>query len=168
MSSAQPLRNGNILICYSTGMHFKEVTQEGELVWEYISSVGFNGPLSQGETNFGSIFRATRYAVDYPAFIDRDLSSQGPIELNPLPYECDLFDGTVATNSIPLIQLEIAQNPVSDYLNIIKKEGQRLIIRVFNISGRLVLKKESMEAKLSIHVHDLHSGIYFVHFSEPY
>ena len=167
MSGAQPLSNGNILICYSSGMHFKEVNQEGILVWEYISSVGFNGPLYQGVPNFGSIFRATRYAADYPAFNDRDLSSQGPIELDPLSYDCDLFGETVTTTATVHTQLEIVQNPISEYLIITKEDGQRLLIRIFNISGQLLLEKESTEAQLAIPVWDLLSGVYFVHFSDP-
>ncbi len=168
MSGAQPLSNGNVLICYANGMRFKEVTQDGKLVWEYISSASNTGPLPQETPNSGSTFRATRYAVDYPAFKNRDLSPQGPIELDPIPYDCSIFDGTVANRKIPLPQLEIRQNPVAEYLHITKENGRRLVIRIFNVTGQLLLEKESAEEQLAIPVEHLISGLYFVQISEPH
>ncbi len=81
-SSGQRLPNGNTFICSDTEGHFFEVTEKGELVWEYINPVTRDGPVKViGDvlpmTN--SAFRAFRYPVDHPAFKGRDLTATGTI-----------------------------------------------------------------------------------------
>ncbi|MBI5684565.1 MAG: aryl-sulfate sulfotransferase [Verrucomicrobia bacterium] len=81
-SSGQRLPNGNAFICSDTEGHFFEVTDKGELVWEYINPVTRDGAVKTlGDvlpmTN--SAFRAYRYAADHPAFKGRDLTPKGTI-----------------------------------------------------------------------------------------
>lgn len=100
ISGAQRLPNGNTLICSGTQWTLLEVTPEGEVVWQYRNPPRFIAPpnlrtgirppamidrtkeeqdalripnaipLEDG----GTLFRAIRYPVDYPAFQGRDLS----------------------------------------------------------------------------------------------
>jgi hypothetical protein len=74
--SAQRLANGNTLICADTEGYITEVTSEGKTVWEYIVPVTNNGIIQTIGDNLpmvNSIFRAYRYAADYPAFSGRIL-----------------------------------------------------------------------------------------------
>ncbi len=81
-SSAQRLPNGNTFICSDTEGHFFEVTSAGEIVWEYINPVTRDGAvkmLADALPMVNSVFRAFRYATDYPAFANRELIPQGTI-----------------------------------------------------------------------------------------
>ncbi len=65
ISGAQRLPNGNTLITEGTTGRVIEVTPSGKTVWEYrVPSSG---------NREASIFRAERYAPDYPAFTDKNL-----------------------------------------------------------------------------------------------
>jgi hypothetical protein len=80
------LPNGNTLIDAGVQGTIFEVTPEGETVWKYINPLGTEGPLTRGEpipTTGGfispvSVFRALRYAPDYPGLQGRDLTP-GPV-----------------------------------------------------------------------------------------
>lgn len=89
ISGSQRLPNGNILICSGAWSRFFEVTPEGEIVWEYRTAVGRpDGPKSLGGTlepgvepptdratlrGIG-VFRALRYAPDYPGLDGKQLN----------------------------------------------------------------------------------------------
>jgi hypothetical protein len=89
ISGAQRLPNGNTLICAGVVGHLFEVTAAGEMVWQYVDPVVRGGILAQGELPgkdvrghlFNAIFKAHRYAPDYPGLAGRDLTPQGAIEL---------------------------------------------------------------------------------------
>jgi hypothetical protein len=87
LSGAQRLPNGNTLICLGRPGRFLEITPVEEIVWEYINPVTANGPLAQGDTlppgsNF--VFRATRYAPDYPGFRGHSLLPGSTPETYPI------------------------------------------------------------------------------------
>ncbi|MEO0079691.1 MAG: aryl-sulfate sulfotransferase [candidate division WOR-3 bacterium] len=86
ISGCQRLANGNTLICAGeTGTIF-EVTPDHRLVWKYINPVTRNGPQMQGSIlPIGSnmVFKARKYAPDYPGLAGRQLDPQGPIETYP-------------------------------------------------------------------------------------
>jgi hypothetical protein len=72
ISGCERLPNGNTLICEGAKGRFFEVTSDKEVVWEYISPFFYQDPgivgyISQiGLSNL--VFRAHRYAPDFPAF----------------------------------------------------------------------------------------------------
>jgi hypothetical protein len=80
---SQRLPNGNTLICNSDSGEFFELNQNDEIVWRYVNPVTGDGILTQGTTEIDNnqVFRCYRYASDYPAFIDKDLTPGDPIEL---------------------------------------------------------------------------------------
>lgn len=87
VSGVQRLPNGNTMIIQGGGPAARlfEVTQEGEVVWDYTPPFNRAGILLPGssreDVNVG-VFRAKRYPTDYPAFEGRDLSNgQMPEEL---------------------------------------------------------------------------------------
>jgi hypothetical protein len=69
-SSAERLPNGNTFICEATQGRLFEVTQAGEVVWEFTNPF-FTYKKSMGLTNL--VFRAYRYGADFPAFKGKDL-----------------------------------------------------------------------------------------------
>lgn len=61
ISGAQRLPNGNTLVNHGAGGRMREVTPEGEIVWEYQFDDGADGPHM--------MFRSYRYPVDHPGVI---------------------------------------------------------------------------------------------------
>lgn len=78
ISGAQRLPNGNTLICEGVHGRLFEVTEEGEVVWEYINPFFAKGRY--GRSN--GTFRAYRYAPDHPGLRDRTLRPDDYRELN--------------------------------------------------------------------------------------
>ena len=93
ISGAQRLPNGNTLICDGVHGTLFEVTPAGKTVWKYINPMTGNGPLHQGESVpikqyesgkemlANQVYRAYRYAPDYPGLRGLDLTPGEPIEL---------------------------------------------------------------------------------------
>lgn len=85
LSGVTRLPNGNTLVCSGVEGRIFELTNSNEIVWEYISPVTRQGPLTQGDSLKNAdnyLFRAYRYPPDYPAFENKDLSPKGTVE-NP-------------------------------------------------------------------------------------
>ena len=94
ISGMQRLPNGNTLINEGTEGRFFEVTPAGKIVWEYVNpvigaapgSVLYQGqraqlaPIGIPDTNQNFVFRAYRYAADYPGLAGRTLTPGNPIE----------------------------------------------------------------------------------------
>ena len=98
MGGANELPNGNILICDPSNGNIKEVDQNGELEWRYVIPVRIDGPIIQGTVPGGNAsFRAFRYASDHPSLLGIDLIAGDPIEINPLPSDCEIFTSTTET-----------------------------------------------------------------------
>jgi Arylsulfotransferase (ASST) len=78
-SGAGRLPNGNTLICVGRTGKFIEVTEGGQQVWLYINPIGqVNDRPESGNTGGvdagNMVFRAYRYAPDYPGLTGRDLT----------------------------------------------------------------------------------------------
>ncbi len=85
VSGVNRLPSGNTMICEGATGRLFEVTDAGEVVWEYINPVTSQGPLAQGDdpgdrTSENGVFRADKFLPEYPGFAGRDLTPQGPIE----------------------------------------------------------------------------------------
>jgi len=61
LSGAQRLANGNTLVNHGADARVREVTPDGEIVWEYAYDDGAEGPHM--------LFRANRYPPDHPAVL---------------------------------------------------------------------------------------------------
>ncbi|MCH1582987.1 MAG: aryl-sulfate sulfotransferase [Flavobacteriales bacterium] len=88
LSSFQRLGNGGNLICNGRTGELFEITEGGELAWEYRTPLLQGAPVSQGtelQLNNNLTFRADRYPLDFPAFNGQDLSSGDVIEMDPTP-----------------------------------------------------------------------------------
>ena len=71
ISGAQRLNNGNTLICEGQWGRIFEVTQEKEVVWEYISPFFVPKTPAHPFSGGNHIFRAYRYDIDGPEIRDR-------------------------------------------------------------------------------------------------
>jgi hypothetical protein len=71
VSNAEPLPNGNVLVCEGAAGRLFEVTRGGDVVWEWISP--FRGRMQGRGTAI--IFRAHRYPPDHQAFLGRELDA---------------------------------------------------------------------------------------------
>ncbi len=100
---AQRLPNGNTLICVGQHGVLTEVTLSGETVWKYVSPVGREilrqgdpievsdldtllepaDPWTIGTHAETTLYRATRYAPDFPGLKALDLTPKGAIEKMP-------------------------------------------------------------------------------------
>ena len=68
ISGVQRLPNGNTLISEGVPGRLIEVTPAGEVVWEFVNPI-------QGDNK--RVFRARKYAADYPGFAGKDLTPGG-------------------------------------------------------------------------------------------
>ena len=166
ISGAQRLLNGNTLICEGSKGHLFEVNQAGELLWEYLAPVSFGGPLSQGTTMNGQngVFRAYRYSTDYEAFEGRDLTADTPIELNPIDYECKIYELLTTAESVNVLsdKIKIHPNPVNSHLNVENSSGEKIRVLVFDAAGRALDEWHGRDALFQMNVNHYQKGIYFI------
>ena len=79
ISGAHRLPNGHTLITAGAQGRFFEVTEEGQIVWEYWNPYAGTLPGNQATNNNPySVFRATKVAPDHPALVGRDLTPFDP------------------------------------------------------------------------------------------
>lgn len=167
-SGAHILPNGNTLICEDNKGRFFEVTKEGEIVWDYQNTVTRNGPLTQGNVNgnqMTAIFRVTKYLPDYPAFDGKDLTPGDPIEINPIEYECTIFEeATVSTDGLEVSNsIGALINNIGEVLAIRNVKSDLLKADIYSMDARLLKRvncsKGETEINLSLHP----SGMYILH-----
>ena len=86
ISGAERLPNGNTLICEGAPGRLFEVTQRGEIVWEYINPYFVYGRMTGGDgmENSNATFRCHRYSADHPALAGRDLDPGRYVNTNRL------------------------------------------------------------------------------------
>ena len=90
LSSFQRLGNGGNLICSGRTGELFEITEDGDLAWQYRTPLLGGAAVEQGtelQLNNNLTFRADRYPANFPAFDGQDLSSGSVIEVNPTPLE---------------------------------------------------------------------------------
>jgi len=165
ISGSQYLPNGNTLICEGSKGHFFEVNEIGQKLWQYISPVSFGGPVSQGTmmTGQNAVFRAYRYAPDYPAFTDKDLSPDNPVELNSIASDCEIYDDLVSIDEVEINQnIKIYPNPVSDLLKVENSLGESLYVSLINVTGRLVFQNNFHIDQFYININDYSEGMYLL------
>ena len=161
ISGAQRLANGNTLICEGNFGHFFEIDASNTIVWEYISPVRNIGPVAQGESIAGNdVFRASRYAPDYPAFSGRDLMPLGVIEADSMPNPCQLFVDVETPNSTFEGSITVKPNPIHDYLIVENEQPGSFALEILDITGRRIFAIEIEQSDLYIDTQGWLPGIY--------
>jgi antitoxin component YwqK of YwqJK toxin-antitoxin module len=158
LSSAQRLLNGNTLICDGDSGYFFEIDSNNEIVWEYINPSSDSGILSQGNNpdDFPNIvFRATKYALDYPAFEGRDLTPETPIELNS---EINTPCTVLSIDEYTLNNLKLSPNPTSSIVTV-ETDSNITKIEVYNILGS---KINTVLNSNSVNLSNYESGMYLL------
>jgi len=167
ISGAQQLSNGNTLICEGVFGEVFEVTPEEEVVWYYVNPMSSSGALPQGMNNAKSVFRAHRYEVDYEGFDGKDLTPGAPMELDPLPFDCTIYENDPITG----IEQTYGQGVIRVYPSFAESvvyventSGKEVLLHVFDLTGRQILQKKWVDISFEIDVSDWHQGVYFVSF----
>lgn len=172
ISGANRLANGNTLICEGRPGRIFEVDYEGNTVWQYVSPVSNLGPVSQGTVvNSNSVFRAYRYAPDFPAFDGKDLVAGNPIEFDPLPLDCQIYEAVDSTVvGFPSINVALANN-ISLYPNPSRYQctisvahaysANNYQIAIFDITGKHIFNT-NFTGSITINTETWVSGIYTI------
>ena len=82
ISSAERLANGNTLICEGAFGRIFEVTEKGDVVWEYVNP--FQTPDLRTGAPSNMVFRAHKYGPHDPAILGRDLNPEKYANLNKM------------------------------------------------------------------------------------
>ncbi|OUR99411.1 hypothetical protein A9Q86_12650 [Flavobacteriales bacterium 33_180_T64] len=158
VSSAQRLANGNTLICEGRTGEIFEIDDNDNIVWEYVNPVNNIDGLTALQGNappvVNILFRAIKYAPDYPAFSGRDLTPGLPLELNPDLTICD----NLSVEDFVSVQFKLFPNPTSNYINV---SASNTIdkIEFYSILGHKVLETNNTNI---IDISNFDSGVYFV------
>lgn len=155
LSGSQELPNGNILITNGPSGELFEITAEQETVWNYQSPVSNEEILSDVDNADASqtrVYRSLRYPLNYQAFEGRDLTPQGPIELNPQEDNCSTLSiKEVFSNESAILY----PNPANNEITIIS-DKQIKRVALFSLAGQRL----ETHFTNSIDVSHLKTGIY--------
>lgn len=166
VSGVNSLPNGNILIASGPDGHIYELDSLDNLVWEYISPAEINGAVtSQGNTpTSNTLFRAYKYGTNYSAFVNRSLIPLGPIEANPLPFNCTIFgqSTSIANKLSQELDVFVVENPISNSLRIQNNTNNTIRIQIFNLSGKKVMDIDSNNNFLEIETSSWRAQLYLV------
>ena len=163
LSNARQLENGNIFINEGGNGRYFEVNGDKDIVWQYINPVSFFGNAQQGEEppNGNSSFRAYKYPMNHPAFVDKDLTPQYLLE----GEDGRFCENPIMRNNEKLTLLNInLYADLSDNNLVIKNEDQLPInyLTLYNLMGQKVASHqiESIEKEYKFPTSPALRGIY--------
>jgi len=165
ISSAQRLPNGNTLICVGQTGRLFEIDETGRVHWDYITPLRGNNPVTQGDPVSGnSVFSTLRYSVDFEGFIEKDMTPGAPIELDPLPSDCEIT--TDIYTAFAEYSIAAHPNPADNHVRIVYDLNEKTDptqLELYDYQGRFLLKKDlpTGSDETVINCSDLPSGIYF-------
>ncbi|NNF20638.1 MAG: T9SS type A sorting domain-containing protein, partial [Saprospiraceae bacterium] len=165
ISGAQRQPNGNTLICSGNQYRIFEVDPAGNLVWDYINPVNQNGALSQGSSSSSrDMFRAYRYSPDYPAFEGKDLIPGDPLESNPQPYLCNIYDITTSVNTLTQKDdFQIFPNPGSDIVYISNDLPGNYNLTLMDMTGQPMISYSNIhQQNFELDVSPYPPGVYIL------
>lgn len=161
LSNAQILPNQNILVLSGRSGYIFELTPNNEVVWEYKVPLK-NGlqvqPQSNLNVNDNTNFRANKYPKTFEAFVGKDLSPKGFIELNPDVDYCEKLVGVVDGKEED--GFKMYPNPASDYLIITSKTNTKASIT--SINGSFQMHFELHKGENLINIASVSSGTYII------
>ena len=159
-SNVELLPNGNFFMQSTKQGRGFELTDDEEVVWEYVIPMIFGEPVPQGTVlgaadNFN--FSMLKYAVDFPGFEGKDLSPGAYIEIEPNLEFCLLDD--VDNLSSQLVKL--FPNPAYDHIHVTLEEPISEL-KIYNLNGNCVRRISSVSLQNKIDISDLTGGMYFI------
>lgn len=164
ISGAQPLSNGNVLVCSGTNGVFTETTSSGTQVWKYINPVNASGIITQNTTpTQNSVFRCSFYPSNFIGFVGHSLSTGNTIEnTNSISNNCNL---TLATTDVSFNEIQVYPNPAADFVAIqIPMATSDFKIDLIDELGRIIQSKTLLQGSTSclFEIDTVYNGIYFV------
>ena len=167
LGAIQLLPNGNRLINEGREGRAFEITNSGQILWEYKNPMKNGLPVAQYDSTIAASanqqFRFTRYPINYPAFIGKTLEPMGYIELNPDTVFCSTILTVDAINETKE-NLSVYPNPTGSDINIqfekIAITAHR--IEIFDLYGHLIYAVETNEMLVNLKADDWNSGIYLI------
>ncbi len=159
ISGAQRLPNGNTLICAGTSGHFFEVDSLGTMVWDYVNPVKNGGIIAQGSpSGMNLVFRAERYARDFPGFAGQTLTPQGYIETGSA-FTCNLYV-TGIEETAPVADISLYPNPATEAFSV-SYAGAAFEVKVMDLMGRTLFTGRFL-SEGTIEVQSWKNGMYVV------
>lgn len=156
VSGCSELSNGNVMIISGEEGRIFEIQPSGQLVWDYIVPVG-GVIFSQGDQAFlNQLFKAEKYSVNDKRFEGLDVTSQGPLELNPIPDSCELIS---SSSNVELTDQYILIK--EGWLNIEMPFRDEYQANIFDLSSQ-VLMTSRFQGTFSQSLNHLPKGVYII------
>ncbi len=157
-SSIQLLPNGNFLMHAARPGFAFELSDDEDVLWEYKVPMRNGFPVAQGtqlhpSDNFS--FSLRRYPLDFPAFLDKDLSPKGYLEINPDSLFCDEIINAVMDSKSH--DITIYPNPTQTLLTVLGLPSNSPLL-VVDGYGRVLMRSKSNSLDVSF----LPDGLYLV------
>ncbi|MEM7510003.1 MAG: T9SS type A sorting domain-containing protein, partial [Bacteroidota bacterium] len=160
LSSNQVLPNENLLVLSGRWGRAFELTPDNEIVWDYVIPIRAGQPISQGEVlgiNNNITFQMRRYAPDYAAFTDRELSFGELLELNAGDPLCN---SVVSIDPQEEINIKIFPNPVIEELSIENLGTGVHTLQILDLLGKVIIQQERLGSEARLSVANLSAGMY--------
>lgn len=169
-SGCQQLSNGNVIFCQGPKGTFREITNDGTILWVYVNPITANGILDQGTTaTTNSVFRCTFYPSTYIGFNNQLFSFPTIIEnSNSVSSTCTLST-TIDEETIGEEAVFVYPNPAKDFINI-KIHGlttEIMSIELIDVFGKVVKKenRKNENEMFNLNVSSLAAGYYLLKIS---
>lgn len=166
-SSIQLLGEGHVVICVARQGRIFELDEEGELVWEYLTPLRFGQSFPQGaDLNIGDnfTFQAERYLANYGAFVGKDLSPQGYLELDPNEDFCSVV--AIAEPTEEESSLLIFPNPSMGQFSVnVEAEAVGEILMVRDARGVVLSAHPLQASSIELNMSNYPAGMYLLQIS---
>ena len=172
-SGCQQLSNGNVLFCNGPKGTFKEISESGTILWEYINPVSVTGILTQGTTAASNAaFRCTFYPSSYSGFNNQLFSSPTIIEnSNSVSSTCTLST-TIDEETLGEEAVFVYPNPAKEFINVEFSglNDENISIEIIDVFGKVVQKenRKNENGIFNLNVRSLAAGYYLLKISSGY
>jgi hypothetical protein len=172
-SGCQQLSNGNVLFCNGPKGTFKEISESGTTLWEYINPVSVTGILTQGTTAASNAaFRCTFYPSSYSGFNNQLFSSPTIIEnSNSVSSSCTLST-TIDEETLGEEAVFVYPNPTKEFINVEFSglSDENISIEIIDVFGKVVQKenRKNENGIFNLNVRSLAAGYYLLKISSGY
>lgn len=168
ISGAQPLSNGNILICNGPAGIFTEIDNSGTTLWKYVNPVNATGVIAQNATpTQNSVFRCTFYPSDFIGFAGHTLSSGTIIESsNAVSSSCNL---TLSNDTFLSDEIKVFPNPATDFIQIqYSQNANNLKVDFLDIPGKVISCEVVVKDDNTININTsrITEGLYFIRITD--
>jgi hypothetical protein len=167
LGAIQLLPNGNRLINEGREGRAFEITNSGQIVWEYKNPMKNGQPVAQYDStltpSINQQFRFLRYPTNFAAFTGRTLEPMGYIELNPDTAFCSVI---LNIENVDFVNdaINVFPNPTASdiVVEFEKYSATPRKIEVVDMLGRLHLQFETGDQRNLLQLQNLQSAIYLL------